>query len=397
MARVASVSAAITADIKAGTLPQVSWVVAPTADSEHPANPPAYGADFVSGVLSAIAADQPTWDSTVVFLNFDENDGFFDHVAPPVAPSGTADEFVSGVPIGLGPRVPMTVISPWSTGGKVCSEVFDHTSPIRFVEQWLGVTCPNISAWRRQVCGDLLSAFTFSAGPVAFPTTLPATAPLVAAANSEQSLPAVKAPASNTVLPTPERGDRPACPIGYVFNTTSWTDTSTNEIWFKTVSAGSIGGGFTAYTVNFRTYQGWTYTCPAGGTISDFFSAKTFGGGPYDIDLHGPDGYLRGFQGNVLTWTDSTKAHPEAAVVDNGDGATLALTLTNQGSVPAVFTIGANVAYLATGGTATQVSVAAGGTATATLRATTAGRYDITVTANVGDGFARRFAGRLYA
>ena len=198
-------------------------------------------------------------------------------------------------------------------------------------------------------------------------------------------------------MPTPETGDRPACPIGYVFNTTSWTDTSTNRIWFKTVNAGNLGGGFTAYTVNFRTYQGWTYTCPAGGSISDFFSAKTYGGGPYDIDLHGPDGYLRGFRGNVLTWTDNTKAHPEASVVDNGDGATLALTLTNQGSVPAVFTIAPNVAYLATAGTTTQVTVAAGGMVTSTLHATTAGRYDITITANVGDGFARRFAGRLYA
>ena len=396
MARVSSVSSAISSDIAAGTFPQVSWVVAPTADSEHPANPPAYGADFVSGVLSAIAADQDTWNSTVVFLNFDENDGFFDHVAPPVPPSGTADEFVSGTPIGLGPRVPMTVISPWSTGGKVCSQVFDHTSPLRFVEQWTGVQCANISAWRRTVCGDLLSAFNFSASPASFPTTLPATAPLVAAANSEESLPAAKAPSGNTTLPGQESGDRPAVALGYVFNTTSWTDTSTGRIWFKTVNAGTLGGGFTAYTVNDRTYAAWTYTCPVSGSISDYFSAQTYGAGKYDIDLHGPDGYLRGFQGNVDTWTNSALAHPEASVTDNGDGATLTLALSNAGSVAAVFTVGANVAYLASGGSAQTVNVAAGGSAQVTLTATSAGRYDITVTANVGDGFARRFAGRLY-
>jgi phospholipase C len=110
MARVSSVSSAIASDITNGVFPTVSWVVAPTAQSEHPANRPADGANFVSGVLSAIATNQAVWDSTVVFYNFDENDGFFDHVAPPTAPSGTADEFVSGLPIGMGPRVPSTTL-----------------------------------------------------------------------------------------------------------------------------------------------------------------------------------------------------------------------------------------------------------------------------------------------
>ena len=396
MARVSSVSSAIASDIANGVFPTVSWVVAPTAQSEHPANRPADGANFVSGVLSAIATNQAVWDSTVVFYNFDENDGFFDHVAPPTAPSGTADEFVSGLPIGMGPRVPMTVISPWSTGGLVNSQTFDHTSPLQFAELVTGVQCGNISAWRRQVAGNLTSAFNFGVSPVAFPTTLPNTAALVTAANNQESLPAPTVPKSGA-LPAQESGDRPALPLGYVFNTTSWTDTSTNRIWFQTVSAGTLGGGFTAYTVNDRTFAAWQYTCAAGGTISDYFSAKTYGGGPYDFDVHGPDGYLRGFQGNVLTWTNSSTAHPEAYVVDNKDGATLALTVSNAGSVSTVFTINPNAAYLASGGTATTVTVAAGGSHSTTLKATSAGRYDYTVTASTGDGFARRFAGRLYA
>jgi phospholipase C len=396
MAYVGDVASAIASDIAAGTFPKVSWVVAPAAQSEHPSYAPALGAQFVGNVLSAIAGDQATWDSTVVFLNYDENDGFFDHVAPPTAPSGTADEFVSGKPIGLGPRVPMTVISPWSTGGVVCSEVFDHTSPLQFVEQWLGVQCPNISAWRRQVCGNMLAAFDFSSTVTAFPS-LPSTSAIVAQYESETSLPAPTVPSqSPTTLPTVEPGDRAARPLGYVFDTTSWTDTSTNRIWFKTVNNGSLGGGFTAYTVNYRTYAAWQYTCTVGSSISDYFSAYTYGGGPYDIDLHGPDGYLRGFKGNVLTWTSTTKAHPEAYVVDNKDGATMALTLTNSGTVATTFTIGANAAYLASGGSSSTVTVAAGGSYTTTLAATSAGRYDYTVTASVGDGFARRFAGRLY-
>ncbi|GAB2702071.1 phosphocholine-specific phospholipase C [Kitasatospora kifunensis] len=396
MARVADIAGAITSDIASGSFPTVSWVVAPTAQCEHPANRPADGANFVNGVLAAIASDQATWDSTVVFYNFDENDGFFDHVAPPTAPSGTTDEYVSGLPIGMGPRVPMTVISPWSTGGRVCSQTFDHTSPLRFAELVTGVQCTNISDWRRSVSGDLTSAFNFGVSPVAFPTNLPDTAALVTAANNEEKLPAPKVPSAGA-LPVQESGDRPAQTLGYVFDTTSWTDTSTGRIWFKTVSGGALGGAFTAYTVNDRTYAAWPYTCAAGGSISDYFSAKTYGGGAYDIDLHGPDGYLRGFQGNVLTWSNSGKAHPEAYVVDAKDGVSLTLTLTNAGSVAAVFTLNPNAAYLAAGGSATQVTVAAGSSATTTLSATAAGRYDFTVTANTGDGFARRFAGRLYA
>ena len=397
MARVSSISSAIESDIADGVFPTVSWVVAPTAQSEHPSYRPADGANFVSGVLSAIASNQATWDSTVVFYNFDENDGFFDHVVPPTAPSGTADEWVDSEPIGMGPRVPMTVISPWSAGGLVCSQVFDHTSPLQFAELVTGVQCTNISAWRRTVAGNLTAALNLSATEVAFPTNLPNTATLVTEANSEESLPAPTVPSSGS-LPAQESGDRAeASELGYVFNTTSWVNTSTEKFWFQTVSAGSLGAGFASYVQNTRTFDSWQYTLPAGGTISDYFSAVTYGGGPYDVDVHGPDGYIRGFTGNVKTILSSTTAHPEAYVVDNQNGQTLALTMTNTGTVSCTFTIGVNVAYLASGGSTKTVTVAAGGTATATLTATSAGRYDYTVTASTGDNFGRRFAGRLYA
>src|SRR5262249_20353458 len=103
------------------------------------------------------------WASPARLTNYDENAGFFDHLPPPVAPPGTRDEFVDGLPIGLGPRVPMLVASPFSRGGHVCSQVFDHTSVIRFMESLTGVIEPNISGWRRRVCGDLMSAFDFTA------------------------------------------------------------------------------------------------------------------------------------------------------------------------------------------------------------------------------------------
>jgi phospholipase C len=212
MARVSSINAAIESDIAGGVFPTVSWVVAPTAQCEHPSYRPADGANFVSGVLSAIASNQAAWDSTVVFYNFDENDGFFDHVVPPTSPSGTADEWVDSAPIGMGPRVPMTVVSPWSAGGLVCSQTFDHTSPLQFAELVTGVQCTNISSWRRTVCGNLTSrASTSAPAEVAFPTNLPNTATLVTDANNEESLPAPKVPTSGA-LPAQESGDRPGEP-----------------------------------------------------------------------------------------------------------------------------------------------------------------------------------------
>jgi phospholipase C len=108
------------------------------------------------------------WSKTVLFHMYDENDGFFDHVVPPVAPNGTPGEYVTvsplpddadgmAGPVGMSFRVPMLVLSPFSRGGHVASEVFDHTSQLRFLEERFGVKAPNISAWRRHTAGDLTS------------------------------------------------------------------------------------------------------------------------------------------------------------------------------------------------------------------------------------------------
>jgi phospholipase C len=108
------------------------------------------------------------WDRTVLFVTYDENGGFFDHVAPPTAPPGTPGEYVTtsplpaathGVagPIGLGFRVPLLVISPFSRGGRINSDVADHTSLLRFLETRFGVEVPNLSAWRRAQTSDLTS------------------------------------------------------------------------------------------------------------------------------------------------------------------------------------------------------------------------------------------------
>ncbi|MDQ1655717.1 MAG: phospholipase [Cryptosporangiaceae bacterium] len=157
-------AAQLKADVLGGTLPQVSWIVAPEAFTEHPNWPVNYGAWYIAQVLDALTADPEVWSRTALLMTYDENDGFFDHVVPPYPPSSAAQggstvdlagellaadgKHVAG-PYGLGQRVPMLVLSPWSTGGWVCSEVFDHTSIVRFIEQRFGVHEPNISPWRR--------------------------------------------------------------------------------------------------------------------------------------------------------------------------------------------------------------------------------------------------------
>ncbi len=150
-------------DALAGRLPTVSWIIPTASQCEHPDYLPAAGADFVARQLDAVAADPALWRKTAFILNYDENDGLFDHVVPPTPPPGTPGEFVAGVPIGAGIRVPCVIVSPWTRGGHVAGEPFDHTSVLRFLERLTGVREPNISAWRRRTFGDLTSAFDFRA------------------------------------------------------------------------------------------------------------------------------------------------------------------------------------------------------------------------------------------
>ena len=173
----------LAADVKHDRLPSVSWIVAPEAYTEHPAWPAGYGAWYTAGVLNALTSDPEVWSKTALLITFDENDGFFDHVVGPYPNVGGLARPVDRAagqravrrqgrdaraaptacvgPYGLGVRVPLLVVSPWSRGGWVCSETFDHTSLIRFIEARFGVDEPNITPWRRAVCGDLTSAFDF--------------------------------------------------------------------------------------------------------------------------------------------------------------------------------------------------------------------------------------------
>jgi phospholipase C len=163
-------------DCANGVLPDVSFIG--TGASEHPPAIPAGGAQFIATKLEALAANEDLWNSTVFVLDYDENDGFFDHVVPPTPdPRLYPEEFVhvpspkgtpgGGLPIGAGFRVPSIVISPWTVGGRIFSEVSDHTSCLRLIEEVAAagglsghgpVTFPNVSRWRRKTFSDFTGA-----------------------------------------------------------------------------------------------------------------------------------------------------------------------------------------------------------------------------------------------
>ena len=196
-------------DARNDRLPQVSWIIPTSTQSEHPDYLPAAGADFVASKIEAIAANPKVWAKTVFILTYDENDGLFDHVPPPSPRAGTADEFVGGLPIGAGFRVPTIIVSPWTAGGWVCTERFDHTSTLRFLERFTGVAEPNISDWRRRTFGDLTAAFRFGTQDLRFPT-LPDTAKLLAEAEQEVAgNPAPTLPGANQTPPHQQPGRKP--------------------------------------------------------------------------------------------------------------------------------------------------------------------------------------------
>jgi phospholipase C len=194
-------------------LPAVSWIIPTSVESEHPDYMPAAGAAFIASKLNAIAANPEVWAKTAFILNYDENDGIFDHVAPPVPPPGTPGEFVGGLPIGGGFRVPCIVVSPWTAGGWVCSQPFDHTSVLQFLEKFTGVEEPNISDWRRDTFGDLTSAFRFDDAPKTDPPRLPDTVNTLNRARYEADhQPKPVLPGAEQQPPTQEKGDRKRVP-----------------------------------------------------------------------------------------------------------------------------------------------------------------------------------------
>jgi phospholipase C len=345
------------ADVQNGTLPQVSWVVSPAGYSEHPAFPADYGSWYVSQVLDVLVSNPEVFSKTVMLVNYDEADGAFDHVVPPTpslpaslaglpAGANTGASTVStdfeicitttpNGPFGLAQRVPFLVISPWSKGGYVNSQVFDHSSVVQFVEQRFGVSCPNISAWRRAVCGDLTSCFNFANpnGPLpALPSTesfLPSTQELagqgapsgvVLNTSALQVAAAAGLPAVTVGIPAQETGVRPARALPYEMDANATV--SGNIVALEFSNAGR-------QTVVFQVRSGdptvlpRTYTVEPHKSLSGSWTVQL----AYDLTVYGPNGWMRAFKGSVA---DGATLIGVQSSVDKGNFGAVTLKLTNR-------------------------------------------------------------------
>jgi phospholipase C len=300
-------------DVQNGTLPQVSWIVGPAGYTEHADWPVDYGAWYISQIFNILVSNPEVFSKTVFIIDFDEADGSFDHLVPPMPPQTPAfgastvsieNEIVNDPastpsgPIGLGTRVPFLVISPWSKGGYVTSEVFDHTSVIQFIEKRFGVTEQNISPWRRAVTGDLRSAFNF-ADPNHHPhVDLPSVAGFLppvselAGGNTNTFIPTL-----NTVsvgVPQQEKGVRPARALPYELNVHATVDASTSKVGLKFLNTGHK-------TVVFQVRSGnpsdlvRQYTVEPGKTLADTWTV----GSTYQLSVYGPNGFVRYFNGSI--------------------------------------------------------------------------------------------------
>ncbi|MEV0038357.1 phosphocholine-specific phospholipase C [Streptomyces sp. NPDC050804] len=395
------------ADVKAGKLPKISWIAAPEAFSEHPNWPANYGAWYISQVLDALTSNPEVWSRTALFITYDENDGYFDHVVPPYPPASAAqgastvdtsldhfpgDSRHAAGPYGLGQRVPMLVVSPWSTGGYVCSEVFDHTSIIRFMERRFGVREPNISPWRRAVCGDLTSAFDFG-----LKDTRPASLPDTDAyepADHERHPSYRPTPPDRAALPKQEKGSRPARPLPYAPFADGSSTPSTGRFTLTFSGGASAGASFTVTSAN-RADGPWTYSTGAGQRLSDTWNTA-YSEGVYDLSVFGPNGFLRTFQGSGTAAGPEVTARHEAHGSRRGPGkdsgtARVVLTLTNATRTDRRLTI--TDAY---GGKSVTVKVPAGGHVVHPVELRGDKRwYDLTVVSDKDKGFLRRLAGHV--
>jgi phospholipase C len=347
-------------DVESGNLPTVSWLAGAQNLSDHP-SAPWYGSLYASEILNILTENPEVWKKTIFIVTFDENDGYFDHVPPFVAPDPLdattgkcspgidteieyirlANELKEGIPkkearggpIGLGFRVPLVIASPWSRGGQVCSQVFDHTSSLQFLETFFqkklgkSVKETNISNWRRTVTGDLTAAFKtydgekseklpflekdafyariynakFKKDPSDFSPLSKAEIDLV---NSNPLSPDAKKPLQ-------EPGIRTSCPLPYQLYAEGKLSadkknfeiafSAKNEIFGKQ-SAGApfnlyFPGKYAAKEGVFENVGSRSYAVVAGDTLTESLPVQAFEKGIYHLCAYGPNGFFREYKG----------------------------------------------------------------------------------------------------
>ena len=447
-------------DVAAGKLPAVSWIVAPTAFSEHPGSiSPHFGEYYTNEILRVLAAHPDVWKKTVFILNYDENDGFFDHVAPPAPPLPAQKEVgkvstgiviprtpdVTSVdaecvvrdadgnwtavtdqikPMGLGTRVPCVIVSPWTVGGRVCSELFDHTSCLRFLDTWLsarkkhaeGTVFKNISSWRRAICGDLTSAFDFTRkrDKVADESTVKLAAAVAAAKPIPAYLTKAQQDALTAALPKytgkdadiatdlagetrlkQNRTQVDLLPLGYDFNvfaTVIEANGKPDKLQLTFKNRGKIGVALNVYS--YHDYDkgrgAWFYALiKAADVKTPVVLADSYDlvarGGKYEFAVHAPNGYLSEFRG------DTTLAgHLQIAdIVDVKSADNATQVRFDFGKWP-----GVNGDLTMVNAYTKETATVAAGTVSVTGAAKD-GWYDISFTDKAGTGYLRRYAGHL--
>ncbi|MDP3735995.1 MAG: phospholipase C, phosphocholine-specific [Hyphomonadaceae bacterium] len=397
-------------DVKDGTLPEVSWILPPMNWSEHPsASTPLQGAEFTAGILNALTANRDVWSRTVFFQTFDENDGQFDHAPAPAPPSYESDGRMAGKstldasgfyfsdpekrlldksdtisgsvrPWGLGARVPLYVVSPWSRGGWVNSQVADHTSVGQFLEKRFGVVVPAISPWHRSVCSDLTSCFDFkSPNDPVFPA-LPDASGSEKLVLSQVHRKRIEPPSAAQPL-RQEAGSRPSRALPYALDVRDKVKGGAISLDFA--NTGKAGAVFQVYDRLHLDRIPRRYTVEAGKKLSDTWRGEA-DGGRHDLWVLGPNGYLRTFIGGT--------AASALEVISEADTRARKITLTvrNAGRTAQSITIGAGIYD---GSAPETVNVAPGKSVKRSWSVAANGNwYDVTVSA---DDFERRLAGRL--
>ncbi|CAH0995500.1 hypothetical protein EMA8858_01623 [Emticicia aquatica] len=353
-------------DVANKKLPTVSWLVAPENFSDHP-GAPWYGAWYVSEVMDILTHNPEVWKKTIFILAYDENDGYFDHVPPFVAPhhskpnSGKVSEGIDTSveqvniahekarnyknpdkdarenPIGLGFRVPLVIASPWSRGGNVCSEVFDHTSVLQFLEKFLNkktkknITETNISEWRRTVCGDLTSIFKpYNGEKISLPTFVDKV-PFIQTVHQAKfkKLPSNFRPLTDEeikqinenqneseLMPKQEKGVRKACALPYELYVEGKLkeDNKNFEIQFQAGNSvfgkKSLGCPFVTYS-HTKELKTRNYAVKKGDKIADTWEISEFKQNSYHLDVYGPNGFFRSFKGNAIQSSIETKLYYE--------------------------------------------------------------------------------------
>lgn len=413
-------------DIAKGQLPQVSWLVAPATYSEHPGpSSPVQGAWYIQEVLNALTERPELWSQTVFLINFDENDGFFDHVPSPSAPSidvsgevcgkstltkeqmsyeyathakasagqpnFTDPKVSNGVGVyGPGIRVPMYIISPWSRGGWVNSQVFDHSSVIRFLEQCFGVQEPNISPYRRAVCGDLTSAFNFKT-----PNLLPldnlsgkkSKSEADAIRKAQEGMAQVIRPLSQS-YPVQEIGVRLSRALPYILHTSAKVDAAKKTVKLMFSNTGTHAAVFHVYDKLNLDAIPRRYMVEAGKQLDDVWKTKD---NQYDLWVLGPNGFHRSFTGN-LAQANQFEALPEIRVCMEECDPKLFLKVRNDGTQTAKLIVKAN-AYLPN--KTWQIETTTAEKELSWDMSEFGGWYDFTVTIQNEPSFSRRFAGRI--